>query len=77
MRIRWVGQEVRMGEMRNKHRMLVGSLRKDTTRNTEYEKFGKQLEDVGRIHLAQDRNRWLSLVNNLRVPKPAASLLTF
>jgi hypothetical protein len=80
MRIRWVRHIAHIGEMRNAYRLLVGkSYRKkplgrhrrrwEDNIRMDHKEIG--CERVDWLHLAQDRNQWLILVNtvmNLRVP---------
>jgi hypothetical protein len=79
-RMRWAGHVTRMGEKRNAYRLLVGkpegkrSLGRPRRRGVD--KIRMDLGEVGWsevdwIGLAQDRDRWRTLVNsvlNLRVP---------
>ena len=79
-RMRWVGHVARMGERRGVYRVLVGKsegkrpLGRPRRRWRDNIKMG--LQEVGCvgmdwIELAQDRDRWRALVNevmNLRVP---------
>jgi hypothetical protein len=81
-RMRWAGHAARMGEGRNLYRVLV---RKPEGKNHLGEqgidgRMGSKWTlgrlaggDVEWIHLAQDRDRWLAVVNavtNLRVLAP-------
>jgi hypothetical protein len=86
-RMRWAEHVARKGEDRKMYRVLVGKhvgkipLRKSMCRWEEGIRMG--LRDIGCggvkwIPLAQDKNRWLSLVNavmNLRVLAPHFSFL--
>ena len=79
-RMRWAGHVARMGERRDVYRVLVGKpegkrpLRRPRRRWKDNIKM--DLQEVGCggmdwIKLAQGRDRWLALVNevmNLRVP---------
>jgi hypothetical protein len=79
-RIIWAGHVARMGEKINAYRLLAGKpegkrpLGRPTRRwvdNTGMDLGEVGWGDVGWIGLAQNRNRWSSLVNsvlNLRVP---------
>jgi hypothetical protein len=87
-RMRWAGHVVRMEEGRGVFRVLVGKpggkrpLGRPKRRWEDNIKI--DLKEVGCgcmdwIELAQDRNRWLALVNavmNLRVPQNAGNFLT-
>jgi len=78
--MRWAGHVARVGERRGIYRVLVGKsegkrpLGKHRRRWEDYMKM--DLKELGCggldwIELAQDRDRWLALVNavmNLRVP---------
>jgi hypothetical protein len=77
--MRWAGHVARIGEKRNAYRLLVGKTGKEATRKTKTQ-VGVLIRmdlvevgwpDVDWIGLAQDRDRWRTLVNavmNLRVP---------
>jgi hypothetical protein len=79
-RMRWAGHVARMGEKKNAYRILVGKpegkrpLGRPRRRWVDYIKI--DIREIGWdgmdwIHLAQDRNQWVALVNtvmNLRVP---------
>jgi hypothetical protein len=79
-RMRWAGHVVRMGEMRNAYRLLMGKpegrsplgrLRRRWVDNIRMDLVEVGWGDVDWIGLAQDRDRWRALVNsvlNLRVP---------
>jgi hypothetical protein len=79
-RIRWAGHVARMGEKRNAYRLLVGKPEGRRTlerpRRRQVDNISMDLGEVGWgdvdwIGLAQDRNRWRTLVNSvlsLRVP---------
>jgi hypothetical protein len=79
-RMRWAGHVACMGEVRAAYNILVGRpegrrpLGRPRHRwedNTVMELREIGFGDVDWIHLAQDRDRWLALVNtvmNLRVP---------
>jgi len=87
-RMRWVGHIACMGERRGIYRVLVGKpegkrqLGRPKIRWKDNIKM--DLQEVGYggtdwIELAQDRNRWQTLVTvtmNLRVPQNAGSFLT-
>jgi hypothetical protein len=85
-RMRWVGHVARMGEKKNAYRLLVGKpvgkrpLGKPRRRwvdNTKMDLGEVGWGEVDWIGLAQDRNRWRALVNevmNLRVPRNAGKL---
>ena len=78
--MRWAGHVAHMGEERGAYRVLVGKPEgKRTlgrTRRRWVDNIRMDLQDVGcgyvdRIGLAQDRDRWRTLVSavmNLRVP---------
>ena len=82
-RMRWAGRVVRMGESTGAYRVLV---RKPERR--DHLKAGRIIlrwifrkwdGGIDWIDLAQNRNRWRTLVNaimNLRVPKNAGNFLT-
>jgi hypothetical protein len=79
-RMRWAGHVARMGEKRNAYRLLLGKpggkRPLGRPRCTWVDNIRMDLEEVGwgdvdGIGLAQDRNRWIALVNsvlNLWVP---------
>jgi hypothetical protein len=79
-RMRWAGHVARMGEKRNAYRLLVGKPegkrpigrpRRRWVDNIRMHLGEVGWGDVDWIGLAQDRNRWRSLMNsilNLRVP---------
>jgi hypothetical protein len=79
-RMRWMGHVARKGEKRNAYRLLVGKpegkrslgrLRRRWVDNIRMDLGEVGWGDVDWIGLAQDRNRWRTLVNlvlNLRVP---------
>jgi hypothetical protein len=78
--MRWAGHVARMGEVRGAYNILVGRpewrrpLERPRRRWEDNIKMDAReigFEDVDWIHLAQDRDRWRTLVNtvmNLRVP---------
>jgi hypothetical protein len=78
--MRWAGHVTRIGEKRNAYRLLIGEAdgkrplgrpRRRWVDNIEMNLGGVGWGDVDWIGLAQDRNRWRALVNevmNLRVP---------
>jgi hypothetical protein len=78
--MRWTGHVVRIGEIRNIYRLLVGKsegkrpLERPTRRwvdNIRMDLVGVGWGDVDWIGLAQDRNRWRDLVNSvLNLPVP-------
>jgi len=79
-RMRWAGHVARMGEERGVYRVLVGKLEGKRPlgrpRPRWVDNVWADLQEVGcgyvdRIGLAQDRDRWRTLVRavmNLRVP---------
>ena len=79
-RMRWAGHVVRMGEDREVYRVLVGKPEKkrplERPRHRWVDNIRMDLQDVGCGHvdwigLAQDRDRWCTLVSavmNLGVP---------
>ena len=79
-RMRWVGHVARMGEVRGVYRVLVGKLEGrrplGRPRRRWVDNIMMDLQEVGCgcvdwIGLAQDRDRWRTLVSavmNLRVP---------
>jgi hypothetical protein len=79
-RMRWASHVARMGEMWNAYRLLVtklkGKRRLGRSRRIWVDNIRMDLGEVGWsdvdwIGLAQDRNRWRTVVNsvlNLRVP---------
>jgi hypothetical protein len=79
-RMRWVGHLARMGEMRNTYRLLVGKpegrrplgrSRRRWLDNIRMAMVEVGWGDLDWIGLAQDRDRWIALVNsvlNARVP---------
>ena len=78
--MRWTGHVARMGEKRGLYRVLVGKRegkrQLGRPRRRWEDNIKMYLQEVGRgnmdwIELAQDRDRWRTLVNavmNLRVP---------
>jgi hypothetical protein len=78
--MRWAGNVARIGEKRNAHRLLVekpegkrplGRPRRRWVDNIRMDLGEVGWGDVDWIGLAQNRNRWILLVNsvlNLRVP---------
>ena len=78
--MRWAGHVARMGEERGMYSVLVGKPEGrrplGRTRRRWADNIGMDLQEVGcgymdRIGLAQDRDRWRTLVSavmNLRVP---------
>ena len=87
-RMRWTRHVVRMGERRSVHRDLVGKpeLKRPLgkPRRRWEDNIEMDLQEVGCggmdcIDLAQDRDRWWTLVNavmNLRVPQNVGNFLT-
>jgi hypothetical protein len=79
-RMRWAGHVTRMGERRGVHRVLVGKPEGKKPlgrpRRRWEDNIKMDLQEIGCggmdwLELAQDRDRWRSLVNtvmNLRVP---------
>jgi hypothetical protein len=79
-RMRWAGHVARIGEVRGAYNILVGRPegRRQLGRPRRRWEDNKKIDlreidfgDVDWIHLAQDRDRWRTLVNtvmNLRVP---------
>jgi hypothetical protein len=79
-RMRWAGHAARMGEKRNAYRLLVGKPEGKTPLGRPRRRWVDNIRmdlgevgwgDVNWIGLAQDRNRWRTLVNsvlNLQVP---------
>jgi hypothetical protein len=79
-RMRWAGHVTRMGEKRNVFRLLVGKsegkrplgrMRRRWIDNIKMDLLEIGVNVVDWIGLAQDRYRWIALVNsvmNLRVP---------
>jgi hypothetical protein len=79
-RMRWVGHVARMGERRGIYRVLVWKLegkrvlgrpRRRWENNNKMDLQEVRYRGMDWIDLAQDRNRWLAVVNavmNLRVP---------
>ena len=78
--MRWAGHVARMGEERGAYRVLVGKLEEKKPlarpRRTWVDNIRMYLQEVGCVYvdwigLAQDRDRWRTLVSavmNLRVP---------
>ena len=72
----WAGHVARMGEERGAYRVLVGILEGRRPRRRWVDNIRMDLQEVGcgymdQIGLAQDRDRWRTLVSvimNLRVP---------
>ena len=87
-RMRWAGHVARMGEERGAYRVLVEKLEGNRPlgrpRRRWVDNIGMDLQEVGCgyvdwIGLAQDRDRWQTLVSavmNLRAPYSAANFLT-
>jgi hypothetical protein len=87
-RMRWAGHVARMGEGRNLYRVLVGNPEGRSPlgrpRRRWENVFRMDLEERGWggvewIHLAQDRDRWRTLVNavmNLRILGPRSKLVS-
>jgi hypothetical protein len=75
-RMRWVGHVARMGKKRNAYRLLVGKIPLGRPRCRWVDNIRMDLGergwcDVDWIGLAQDRDKWRTLVNaamNARVP---------
>ena len=75
-RMRWAGNVARMGEERAVYRVLVGKPEGRRPRRRWVDNIRMDLQEVGcgymdQIGLAQDRDRWQTLVSavmNLRVP---------
>jgi hypothetical protein len=79
-RMRWAGHVARMREKRNAYRILVrkpedkrplGRPRRRWVDNIKMDLREIGWDGVDWIHLAQDRDQWMALVNtvmNLRVP---------
>ena len=79
-RMRWAGHVACMGEKRGAYRVLVGKLEGKRplgrSRRSWVDNIRMDLQEIGygsvdRIGLAQDRDRWRTLVSavmNLRVP---------
>jgi hypothetical protein len=79
-RMRWAGHVARMGEKRNRYRILVGKPegkrplgrpRRRWVNNIKMDLREIGWDDMHWIDLAQDRDQWRALVNtvmNLRVP---------
>ena len=79
-RVRWAGHVARMGERRGIYRVLVGKPEGkrplERPRHRWEDNIKMNLQEVGCvgmdwIELAQDRDRWRELVNeviNLRIP---------
>jgi len=86
--MRWAGHVARMGEERGVYRLLVekpeGKRPLGRPRHRSVDNIRKDLQEVGCgymdwIGLAQDRDRWRTLVSavmNLRVPRNAVNFLT-
>jgi hypothetical protein len=85
-RMRWAGHVAWMGEKRNAYRLLVGKLERRRPLGRPWHRRVDNIRmdlgeegwgDVDWIGLAQDRNRWIALVNsilNLWVPCNARKL---
>jgi len=75
-RMRWAGHVARMGEERGAYRVLVGKPEGKRPRRRWVDNIRMDLQEVGCVYvdwigLAQDRDRWRTLVStvmNLRVP---------
>ena len=88
IRMRWAGHVARMGERRGVYRVLVGKpegkmpLGRPSRRWQDNIKMDLQevgCEGIEKIDLAQDRDKWRALENevmNLRVPYNAENFLT-
>ena len=86
-RMRWAGHVARMGEERGAYRLLVGKLEGKRPlgrpRRRWVDNIGMDLQEVecGYVDwsgLAQDRDRWRTLVSavtNLRVPQKCGEFL--
>jgi secreted PhoX family phosphatase len=80
MRMRWVENVARMGEMRNAYKIFVGNLEDKTpfgiSRHRWEDNITIDLRGRVWIHLDQNRDRWRALVNivmNLLVPQKAGN----
>jgi hypothetical protein len=86
LRMSWVGHVTHMAKMRSAYKILVGKPEGKRPLGTPRHKWEDNikmnlreigLEDVDRIHLAQDRNQWqapVSTVLNLQVLYKAGNL---
>jgi hypothetical protein len=87
-KMRWAGHVVRMGEMRNVVKILVGKPERNKPRGRPRRRREDNikmnlrkicLEALNWIRLAQNRDRWRAIVNTvvyLRVPSKAGNFLT-
>jgi hypothetical protein len=78
--MRWEGHAARMGEKRNTYRLLVGKTEGNKPLGKPKRRFVHNIRielgevgwvDVDWIGLAEDRNRWRTLLNsvlNFRIP---------
>jgi len=62
----WVGHVARMEEMKNAYKILAGNI--EISRHKWEDNIRVDRQEIGRevvdyIHLAQDRDQWLALVN--------------
>jgi hypothetical protein len=71
MRMRWVGHIAHMGEMRKAYKILVGNSKQKRLLGRPKHKWKGNNREIGRIHVALDRDQWWAVVNmvmNLWVP---------
>jgi hypothetical protein len=81
-RVRWAGNELRMAEMRNAYKILIGKPEGKRPRRRPIcrleDNIGIDIRDTG-FHMVRSRIRWRAVVNtvmNLQIPRKAGNILT-